>query len=1561
GLTQRLRALSQRQGTTLFMTLLAGWSVVLSRWSGQATVVIGTPVANRSRTEVEGLIGFFVNTLALRVAVEGSQTVESLLAQVKERTLSGYAHQDVPFEQVVEAVQPARSLGHSPLLQVLLSMNNTPDGGELALPGVQLQALPRQTGTTQFDLALALNEHGDELQGTLEYAQDLFDVTSVERAWGWLAQVLEGMAAAPSTAVDQLSLLTERERTQLVQFNATQAAYPDRALIHELFEAQAARQPEAIALVFGDQSLSYGQLNVKANQLAHRLRALGVGPERRVALCAQRGLELVIGILGILKAGGAYVPLDPAYPAARLAWLLEDSAPRALLTAGEVPEAVANWSNGPVLDLAHEDLSAYAETNPAAGAHAGQLAYVIYTSGSTGQPKGVQIEHRNAVNLIAWAQAAFSADELATTVLATSVCFDLSVFELFVPLARGATVRVVDDVLKLRPESVATLVNTVPSGARALLDGGLLPEAVQVLNLAGEPLRADLVEALFARSAVTRIANLYGPTETTTYSTWVSMGRDEGFVPHVGRPIANTQVHVLDAAGAPVPIGVRGELYIGGAGVARGYLNRPELTAQRFVPDPFSQAPGARLYRTGDQGRWRADGTIEFLGRNDHQVKVRGFRIELGEIETALRTHPQVREAVVLAQGEDSARRLVAYVVPQTEAAASQTEALRQSQVASWSEIFDGQVAQQAHADGQADSELLGWYSSYTRAPIPVEQMHDWLSGTLDRLQALSPRRVLEIGCGTGMILRRMAPQCEAYVGTDLSARTLGVLEAQLAAEATLRTKVQLLHADALDLSALGAQRFDTAVLNSVVQYFPDLGYLETLLDRLLDRVVAGGHIFLGDVRHHGLQEAFALSVQLYQAAPGTGLSQLAAQVRQKVQDEPELLIDPRWFFAWQRRAGRRVQVRVMPKAARHANEMSRYRYDVVLRVEDAEGASTPPAWRDCRGMAAAQVLEAVAAAARSGVAELCLGPIDNPRVRGDAQGVQRLEQGEISLEALRGEVAAQGATGVACDVLSAHCAAQGYAVELSWAAGEADGAYHAWIRRPEVADRIEWSGLAGEALPAQAAANAPLRAKQWQGVLVQLKAQLQQVLPEYMVPSAYVRLEAMPLTANGKLDRAALPAADGAAVVTRGYVAPQGPTEAAIAQVWQELLGLERVGRHDHFFELGGHSLLVVVMIDRLADRGLRTDVGTIFAQPQLAALAATFGADGEDAVQAPIPPNPIGSRCERLTPELLPLVELTQVQIDALVTAVPGGVANVQDIYPLSPLQEGMLFHHLLDEGCDLYLQHAVIAFDSRIRLDTFLDALQRVIDRHDILRSAVHWEGLPEPVQVVQRQAPLPVEEPTLAAQGTTLEQLLAHTDPRRLRMDIRHAPLLQAHVAADATSGEWLCALLYHHLVSDHVTLELILAEIHLLLQGRQAELPPPLPYRNFIAHGRAVPQAEHERYFRAQLQDVTSPTAPFDVLDVRGGGADLAEAREELDAALAGAVREQARRWSVTPAVLFHVAWAQVLARCSGSEDVVFGTVLSGRLQGSAGADQAIGVFINTLPLRLPLAGSTVQG
>ncbi|WP_038261678.1 non-ribosomal peptide synthase/polyketide synthase, partial [Xenorhabdus cabanillasii] len=1150
-----LKTVGQRHNTTLFMTILAAWSIVLARLSGQDDIVIGTPVANRPHSELEGLIGFFVNTLALRITLDDTASVTDLLTQVRERALAAYAHQDLPFEQVVEALQPERSLSYSPIFQVMLALDNTPARNQTS-PGLQIVRVEQTSHSAHFDLLLLLTETDAGLTGGLEYAADLFDCATVERMVGYLTNILTAMVADETQRIATLPMLPETERQQLlVEFNATKADFPQDALIHQLVETQVARTPGATAVVCGEQSLSYEELNCRANRLAHHLIAQGIQPDDRVAICVERNLEMVVGLLAILKAGGAYVPLDPAYPSERLAYMLEDAKPIVLLTQTTLVEKLNTLVPAVILDDQEAFLTSQPAHNPdvqALGLTSRHLAYVIYTSGSTGQPKGVAITHCNTMNFLTWVQRTFSPEELSHTLFATSLNFDLAVYECFAPLISGGTVHLVPDVLSLvTTEHPVSLINTVPSAIAHLLEVNAVPVTTQTVNLAGEALKPHVVEHLFTRSSVQNVCNLYGPSETTTYSTWTRMNRTAGFVSHIGRPIANTQIYILDRHGQPVPLGVTGEIHIAGAGVARGYLNRPELTAERFLPDPFSPLPDARMYKTGDLGRWLPDGHIEYLGRNDFQIKLRGFRIEPGEIEARLMQCHGVREAVVLArdyisdENVASEKRLVAYVRP------------------------------------------------------------------LDGIE--------------------LAP----------------------------------------------------------------------------------------------------------------------ASLRQQL--------------------------------ARH--------------------------------------------------------------------------------------------------------------------------------------------------------------------------------LAEYMLPSAFVILDAFPLTPNGKLDHQALPEPDVSAVVARGYETPVGEIEITLAEIWQELLGVEQAGRHDHFFELGGHSLMIVSLIERLYDLGWQLDVRSIFSTPVLNEMAQAIQDDTETF---DVPSNRIPAHSTHITPDMLPLVSLSQTEIDAIIEATPGGVSNVQDIYPLAPLQEGILFHHLLQEQGDTYLLLSLLAFDNRKRLDTFLTALQQVIDRHDILRTAAYWQGLEQPVQVVWRKAPLHVNSFTPATTENVPAQLLAHTDQRYHRLDLSRAPLFAADIAHDPAQEEWLLALRFHHLVCDHMTLELIFAEIAEIQQGHTETLPAVLPYRNFIAQTLSVPAAVHEAYFRSRLADIDTPTAPFGVLSMLNDHEPIVEAQLLLEPVLAEAIRTQARGLGVSPGVLFHVAWAQVLAQTSGCDDVVFGSVLLGRLSGGIGTARTLGMFINTLPVRISLADRSVQ-
>ncbi len=666
-----LRQLGQRHGVTLSMTMLAAWLTLLMRYTGEQDVAVCTPVANRSHVETERLIGFFVNTLVVRVDLSGDPTFSELLKRVWQVCTSAYAHQEMPFEKLVQELRVERDLGRNPLSRVAFqlvdipSTSNAPSRGSTNGLLLALFEIPGETSI--FDVNCDLWHKPDGIHGTFTYSTDLFDASTIERMTGHYQNLLRAALTDPEQRLSELEMLGHREREQmLVTWNATARDFDPSVCLHHLFEAQVKRTPNATAVQCGSRQWSYAELNASANRVAHRLSRLGAGSEVRVGLCMERRPEMLAAMLGIMKAGATYVPLDPNYPLDRLRFMLADSQAAVLITQNSVRNRIEEF-DGHVILLNDESLldigspeNLYAPVEP------DHLAYLIYTSGSTGRPKGVAIKHHSATTMVRWAGETFSAAQLECMLASTSICFDLSVFELFVPLAFGHRVHLVHDVLALTsiPAGAGvTFVNTVPSAMTELLRLGQLPASVTTVGLAGEPLSNSLVQQLYREPNVTAVLNLYGPSEDTTYSTWILLDKDAAGITPIGRPIANTQVYLLDPHLQPVPIGVSGELYLGGAGLARCYLNRPELTAQSFIPDLFSGQPGARLYRTGDLARYRPNGVIEYQGRRDSQIKIRGFRIELGEIETTLSDHPEVHEAAVLVHRSDGDTRLIAYAV----------------------------------------------------------------------------------------------------------------------------------------------------------------------------------------------------------------------------------------------------------------------------------------------------------------------------------------------------------------------------------------------------------------------------------------------------------------------------------------------------------------------------------------------------------------------------------------------------------------------------------------------------------------------------------------------------------------------------------------------------------------------------------------------------------------------------------------------------------------------------------------------------------------------------------
>jgi amino acid adenylation domain-containing protein len=1184
--TAGLAALSRRQGATLFMTLLALFETLLGRYTGQEDVVLGSPIANRNRAETEGLIGFFVNSLVMRGDLTGDPSFVALLARTRCAALAAYAHQDLPFERLVEELRPERRLAQNPLFQVVCALQNAPLR-RIELPGLSLTPVESKFTATRFDLEVMFWEGTDRaigLEGQITYSTDLFDPATVRRLVSHLTTLTDAALADPGLPLSQLQLLAGSERHQLLrEWNEREDVEPAPDVV-ALCERWAARAPDAVAVVSAHGTLTHGELHRRASLLVHRLRTLGVAPDDAVGLYAPRSAEMVIGALAVLKAGAAYVPLDPAYPRERLAFIVRECGMPVVLAAGEIT-ADAGWTAGTqVIRIDQEDDGSLPAPSASVSVPAGTRAYVIHTSGSTGRPKGVEISRAGLANLVRWHLRTYGVGERDRATLVASPGFDAAVWEIWPYLAAGASLHIPDEETRLLPTKLLAWL----ASERITLCFLPTPLAEQLLDLAADPLPSGLsLRALLTggdrlvrvprRPLPFALVNHYGPTESSVVATWASViVPGEGLPPSIGRPVDGVAVHVLDGSLDLVPAGVPGELAIGGTGLARGYLGRPDLTAERFVPDPFSPA-GGRLYRTGDHVRQMPDGRLDFLGRIDHQVKLRGFRIELGEIEGALARHPEVGEAVVVLRESESAdRRLVAYVVPRPAVTPATAEA--SGHIAQWQTLYDETYGKgpSAAGGGAATFNLQGWDSSYTGESIPAEEMEEWVDGTVARLLAQEHRRVLEVGCGTGLLLFRVAPHAERYRGSDFSGVALAQVRAGL--DRLPLPQVELAQGLADDWSGVQPGDFDLIVLNSIIQYFPGVDYLVKVLEGAVAAVAPGGAVFVGDVRSLPLLTAFHASVELYRAAGSLPAAELARRVERRVAEEEELVIDPAFFPALAQRLPSVRRVEVLLKRGRRANELTRFRYDVILHVGGEGVAGEAPSARTWESLAEVERLltERPDALAASG--------IPNSRLAGEAEAVNPED-------------------------LWALAERLGYDADLTWSAGGgADGRFDAVLRRrgsgvlPGVAPGV--AGMAEDHWSAYA--NDPLRAGQERRLVPELRRFLEAELPELMVPAAFVLLAALPLTASGKVDRRALPAPEQTLAPAGEWVAPATPLEELLAREVAGLLGLERVGMRDNFFALGGHSLLATQLVSRLTqEQGIEVTLRMVFDAADLGELA--------------------------------------------------------------------------------------------------------------------------------------------------------------------------------------------------------------------------------------------------------------------------------------------------------------------------------------------------------------------
>ncbi len=1553
--TSRLNQLSQRTGSTLYMTLLAAFASLLHRYSGQDDIVVGSPIANRTRAEMENLVGFFVNTLAMRADLHGNPTFEELLARLREVALDAYAHQDLPFERLIDEIQPERDLSINPLFQVMFSLQNAPLDA-LELPDLKIEIIETKRVAALFDMVLDMWEDGAGLIGVLEYNTDLFDEPTIDRFVASFQHLLQAVAADPQCHVADLPLIQADDAQALIELGTgPRISYPVDRTIHELFETAAARDPDRIAAVHNGREFRYRDLQARSSQIAHRLRGFGVKRQDIVAILDQRGLDTLAAMLGILKAGGAFLPIDAGYPRERIEFMLADSRAETLITSAAQWRGADLQASCPhlrhVLVLDEDDLAGEPVTGPEPVNSSRDLAYVLYTSGSTGVPKGAMVRHDGAVNHMFAEFDLLSFHRDTAFLQSAPSSSDISVWQFLAPsLVGGWTViadfEIVCDPARLfhliRSERV-TLIELVPVVMAELLDyvGNLSQDERQLPDLewamaTGEAVPVSLIRKWIETYRAIPIVNAYGPTEAADDICQLTIDAplppERRTVP-IGRPLANLALYVLDSNLRLVPRGVVGEICVSGIGVGAGYLGDASKSAAAFVANPHGHGTHQTLYRTGDLGRWLPSGDLECLERLDHQVKVRGFRIELGEIEGMLGGNPAVREAVVVARDDPSGdKQLVGYVVPDTgsEEIRRQLDALRNQQIDLWQDLHEDSY-RDSLVRGDVTFNVIGWDSNYTGAPLPEVDMREYVDFSIERILSLSPRRVLEIGCGTGLIMFPLLPHCDRYTGTDLSSVSIEQLK-RLRDSDELRGRIRgldrakLWQRKADDFDWIESGEFDTALLPSVVQYFPGIDYLLHVLEGLITKALSpDGAIFVGDVRSLSLLETFHTSVQLFKAEPSMSTAELGERVRRQLHQEQELAIDPRFFLSLVPRLEQISHVEILPKRGRHHNEMTRFRYDVLIHLGTRQERGPAPNWADWQPH-------------RHGLPEirrelthrhpesLALRRVGNARVQRDRAAQTLLAQPERwpTVGDLTAALDGQEFNGLEPEHLWALGRELDYRVDISMASAYDDGSFDVvFTRNTETAASYQLA-IADEIEPGTPAqyANNPLREKLASGLVPVFREYLKGKLPNYMVPALYELMDSLPLNPAGKVDRQQLPAPDFTnRMLAKDHVAPRNREEQVMADIWSEVLGVDRVGIHHNFFELGGHSLKATQVVSRI-HRDLKTTIALrdVFNHPTIAELAATARVQ-EASDYATIPRTPDG------------------------------------EYYDLSHAQRRLWVLSQMEDSSVAYNMPAALLLEGEIDVEALQAAFSMLVLRHESLRTTfVLIDGKPK--QRIHPSIDDTIRRVDLRNE-TDAEQVARQmaADDATAVFDLQRGPLVRASLLALGNRRHVLL-LNMHHIISDDWSGMVLVREFVQLYQrfarGEPAELPPlRIQYRDYAAWQNEFLSSDavapHRDYWHRKLAgEIPVLNLPTDLPrpPVRTWNGDIVSFG--LDPQQTKLLNAVGSRHNASLFMTLVALVKVLLFRLTRQEEIIVGFPIAGR--NHADLEDQIGFYINTLPL-----------
>lgn len=1524
-LCRALVELGRSHDATLFMVLHAGLAATLTGMGVGTDLPIGTAIAGRTDEALDDLVGFFVNTLVLRTDTSGDPSFEELLRRVRALDLEAYAHQDLPFEHVVELLNPERG-SHHPLFQIELSLQNAPRQA-FDLPGLRGDMTYINAGTSRFDLWFNLDapEGSDgDLTGFVEYSTELFTADTVRGIVERWIELLDAAVIRPAQPIGVLSAATMP--------TVPAKAEPTTDTLTTLFDQRLAETPDAIALVSDGTTVSFAELDERANRRARLLRARGADAEQVIGVLQSRSVDLVVSLLAVLKTGAAYLALEPDAPHARLCTALDMVEARLVLT--DDPAALPANLPVTVLDLADEhrttdrpERTGHRDTDLPGAARSAQLAFVMSTSGSTGAPRGVAVTHGDVVALVAdgsWRRPAHR-----RVLMHSPHSFDAATYELWVSLLCGGQV-VIAPPGPLDSHTLADIISRhgvtaawFTAGLFAVLaeeDAGCM-DGLREVWTGGDVVAAPVVESVRHSCPQLTVVNGYGPTEATTFATChvIEPSDPVGAVVPIGRALDGVHIRVLDKRLRPVPVGAVGELYLGGAGVSRGYVGDPAATAVRFVADPFT--PGRRMYRTGDLVRLRAGELLEFVGRFDEQVKIRGHRVEPAEVATVLMRHPEVGgAAVVPRKGRDGGVTLTAYVVPHERATTLERSTER---VDHWRQTYESLYTDAARMPWGHD--FSGWNSSYDGAAIPLDEMDRWREAIVARIRAERPRRILEIGVGTGLLLARLAADCDEYWATDFSPTVIAALRRQVEERDELRQRVKLFCRPADRFDGLPGD-VDVVVLNSVVQYFPDADYLRRVLAGALDLLSPNGCVIVGDVRNLRTARAHRAAVRLHRADPAATARELLATVDDDLLLEEELLLDPDFFTS------AAAHVVALPKPGDDHNELTRHRYDVILRsaapgdIQDVRTVSweADPTHRD-----PVTALDGLLSAEQS--APLRVTGFPDGRVAGELAALRALDRGDDPATAATRLTRASTPPRLAD--LEALAARHGLRLTATFpSAGGAAGIFELLFHRPGHGDSAARRPVASS----RPLASVPFSPKEAAGLASTVKDWLTQRLPRYLIPDTVHVVNAIPLTPEGKVDRRALPIPRPAPDAQRAGAKPRTERQRQLCALFAEVLGLQEVGVDDGFFTLGGHSLMATRLVSRIRTTlGVELTVRTVFEAPTVAELDHRLDTS---AVARP------------------PLRSMSR----------PAEI-------PLSYAQRRLWFINQLDGLGPVYNMPFTLRLRGELDREALEAALRDVLERHESLRTIFPESDGTAVQRVIDPHEALPLldVEYIVEQTGDFLAERLAAESLRGF--DLTCEPPLRARLFAlpapgDGVSTDHVLLLVLHHIAGDGWSMLPLSRDLTNAYTARREGRPPdgePLPvqYADYTLWQRKLLTdggedsilAKQTRYWADRLvglpERLRLPTdRPVPSTPSYRGESVRFECGPELDANLDRLLADR----DVTAFMVLHAGLAALLTRLGAGNDIPIGTAVANRTDD--GLDDMVGFFVNLLVLRHDTTG-----